>query len=171
MLTTKQKKEDLVRAGKAVGHAKLSFAIKSKTFHEVSYLSSFVIRSSAKLFLFSIQVKSTSLHGMQQNLGFLWYVFSRISTKLYPYFSLYRQNLQYTGKYGYNSVYMREDTDQRKPVFRHISPCVYRNNFSYVYFNLTRNWVMYICVLYIDLAILALYIQYNLNKAINIFSL
>ena len=45
MLTTKQKKEDLVRAGKAVGHAKLSFATKSKTFHEVSYLSSFVIRS------------------------------------------------------------------------------------------------------------------------------
>ena len=30
---------------------------------------------------------------------------------------------------------------------------------------------MYICVLYIDLAILALYMQYNLNKAINIFSL
>ena len=169
MLTTKQKKEDLVRAGKAVGHAKLSFAIKSKTFHEVSYLSSFVIRSSAKLFLFSIQVKSTSLYRI--SLGFLWYVFSRISTKLYPYFSVYRQNLQYTGKYGYNSVYIREDTDQRKPVFRHVSHSVYRNNFSYVYFNLTGNWVMYICVLYIDLAILALYIQYNLNKAIDIFSL
>ena len=71
MLTTKRKKEDLVRAGKAVGQTKLSFAKKSKTIDEVSYLSSFVIRLSAKLFLFLIQVKSTSLHEIGQNPGFL----------------------------------------------------------------------------------------------------
>ena len=50
---------------------KLSFAKKSKTIDEVSYLSSFVIRSSAELFLFSIQVKSTSLYEIRQNPGFL----------------------------------------------------------------------------------------------------
>ena len=54
MPTTKRKIEDLVRTGKVVGHTKLSFAKKSKTIAEVSYLSSFVIISSAKLFLFSI---------------------------------------------------------------------------------------------------------------------
>ena len=36
MPTTKRKKEDLVRAGKAVGQAKLSFAEKNKTIDEVS---------------------------------------------------------------------------------------------------------------------------------------
>ena len=128
---------------------KLSFAKKSKTIDEVSYLSSFVITSSAELFLFSIQVKSTSLYEIRQNPGFLWCVFYRISTKLYPYFSVYRQNLKHTGKCGYDSVYIREDTDQRKPVFRHISPSAYRNNFSYVYFNLTQNWVMYIYMFFI----------------------
>ena len=52
MPTTKRKKEDLVRAGKAVGQGKLSFAQKGKTIDEVSQFSSFVIRSSAKLLFF-----------------------------------------------------------------------------------------------------------------------
>ena len=38
MPTTKRKKEDLVRVGKAVGQTKLSFAKKSKTIDEVNYL-------------------------------------------------------------------------------------------------------------------------------------
>ena len=71
MPATKREKKDLIQAGKAIGDTKLSFAKTSKTIDEVSYLSSFVIRSSAKLFLFSIQVKSTSLYEIRQNPGFL----------------------------------------------------------------------------------------------------
>ena len=41
---------------------------------------------------------------------------------------------------------------QRKLVFRYVSPSAYRYNLWYVYFNLTLNQVMYICVLYFDLA-------------------
>ena len=112
-----------------------------------------IIRSAAKLFFFfSIQVKSTSLHKIRQKPGFLWNVFSRISTESYSYFPVYGQNLRYTGKFGYDCIYMRENTDQKNAVFRHISPSTCRNNFSYVYFNLTLNWLKYICVLYFDLA-------------------
>ena len=55
MPTTKWKKEDLVQAGKAAAQTKLSFAKKSKTIDEVSKFSSFVLKSSAKVLLFSIQ--------------------------------------------------------------------------------------------------------------------
>ena len=102
---------------------------------------------------------------------YLWYLFSRLSkilyrvyyigkpyiislriwTESYQYFPVYEQNLQYTEKYGYNSVHIRENTDQRKVIFWHISPSAYRNNFSSVYFNLTLNWIMYIRIVYFDL--------------------
>ena len=65
MPTTKRKKEDLVQAGKAVGQNKLSLAKNSKTIDEVSYLSSFVLRSSAKLFFF--QLKSNRRHCMKHD--------------------------------------------------------------------------------------------------------
>ena len=49
-----------------------------------------------------------------------------------PYFPVYGQNrIVNTGKYRYDSVHILEITDQRKPLFRHISCSVLRNIFSH----------------------------------------
>ena len=49
-----------------------------------------------------------------------------------PYFPVYGQNrIVNTGKYGYDSVHILEITDQRKPLFRHISCSILRNIFSH----------------------------------------
>ena len=51
-----------------------------------------------------------------QNAGFLLSGFSRIWTESYPNFSVYGQNVRvcpYMGKKGYNSVHIRENTDER----------------------------------------------------------
>ena len=49
-----------------------------------------------------------------------------------PYFPVYGQNrIVNTGKYGYDFVHILEITDQRKPLFRHISCNVLRNIFSH----------------------------------------
>ena len=46
-------------------------------------------------------------------------------TELYPYFPVFGQNQRWfcpnKGKYGYDSAHIRENMDQRKPIFRHIS--------------------------------------------------
>ena len=91
----------------------------------------------------------TSLHEKRQNPDFVWHIFFRLSSESYPYFPVYGHNLRYKGKYRYDSVHMRENRDQRKPVFRHTSPSAYCC--SYVSFNLTLlNWVMYIGIFYCD---------------------
>ena len=52
----------------------------------------------------------------------------------YPYFPVFGQNLRFcldTGKCGYDFVHIWENTDQRKPVFQHISCSVLLNIFSH----------------------------------------
>ena len=52
----------------------------------------------------------------------------------YPYFPVFGQNLRFspnTETYGYDSVHIRENTDLRKPVVRHISRSVLLNIFSH----------------------------------------
>ena len=49
-------------------------------------------------------------------------VFFRIWTESYSYFPVFGKNQRIclnTGKYGYDSVHTRENTDHGKPVFRH----------------------------------------------------
>ena len=48
-----------------------------------------------------------------------------------PYFPKCEQYRIRTGKYGYDSVYIRENTEQRKPVFRDILRSVLLNIFSH----------------------------------------
>ena len=64
-------------------------------------------------------------------------VFSRIGTE--------------STTYGKILVRLCPYTDQRKPIFQYVSPSAYRNNFSYVYFNLKVKGVFNICVLDFDL--------------------
>ena len=57
-----------------------------------------------------------------QNMGFFWAGFSCIWTESYSYFSVFGQIQRIclnTGKYGYDSVDIRENTDHGKPIFRH----------------------------------------------------
>ena len=54
-----------------------------------------------------------------------------ILTEPHPYFPVYGQNLGYTGKYGYDSVKIRENTNQKNRLFWHVSPSVYRINLSW----------------------------------------
>ena len=42
-------------------------------------------------------------------------------TRIFPYLDRISDPLEITEKYGYDSAHIRENTDQRKPVFRHIS--------------------------------------------------
>ena len=93
----------MVRAGKYVGQTKPNFGKKSKTIDEVSSFFSFVLRSLAKL-LFS-QFRSNRRQCMKYA---KIQAFSRTWIEIYPYFPVYGQNLQYTGKYGNDSVHIQE---------------------------------------------------------------
>ena len=69
-----------------------------------------------------------------QNAGFLLSASSRLWTESYPKFPVYGQNVRvcpYTGKKGYNSVHIRENTDERKPAFWRSAT----QRFSYQTFN------------------------------------
>ena len=59
--------------------------------------------------------------------------FCRIWTESYPYFPVFGQNQRFclnTGKYGYKSAHIWENTNQRKPVFWHISCSLLLDIFS-----------------------------------------
>ena len=72
---------------------------------------------------------------------------------------------QYTGKYEYNSVDIWGKYGPENARIWDISPSAYSNNFSYVYFNLTLNWVIVYVFFILILSILVLDIQYGLNKS------
>ena len=61
-------------------------------------------------------------------------VFSRMWTESYRHLPVFGQNLRFcpnTGKYEYDLVHIRENTDRRKSVFRHISRSVLLSIFSH----------------------------------------
>ena len=77
-----------------------------------------------------------------QNAGFLLSASSCIWTESYPKFPVYGQNVRvcpYTGKKGYNSVHIRENTDKRKPAFWRSAT----QRFSYQTFNQNLNIAKY----------------------------
>ena len=65
------------------------------------------------MFKWRLKMSSKRLHEICQNTGFLWFVFSHMWADLYPYFPVFRQNLWFcpnTGKYGYDSVHIRQNS-------------------------------------------------------------
>ena len=68
--------------------------------------------------------RTVTLHEIYRDIDFLLSIFSRRWTESYPYFLVFGQNWRFCpnmGKYGYDSVHMRENTDQRKSVFWYMS--------------------------------------------------
>ena len=137
-------------------------------------LSSFVLRSSAKLLFF--------FHSSQIDVTWSLYEKAKMRGFSDTYFPVYRQNRIRISQ-NIDRIYnIPENADTILSIYRKIrtreNPCIdifhpvrYRNNFSYVNFNLTLNWVMYIYVLYFDLANFSSCIEYSLNKAIMFFPL
>ena len=73
--------------------------------------------------LLKLKTPSRGLHCLKksQNTGFLWSLIFHIWTESYPHFPVFGQILWFcpdTKKYEYDLIHIRENADQRKPVFR-----------------------------------------------------
>ena len=128
----------------------------------------------SKLIIFPIRVESTSLHGKRLNPYILWYVFPHITTESYLYISVM------------DRIYdIRENVDtilpikgivwtKESPYFEIFYPvCVVTFSVTFILI-CTKLCCIYIYIYMFFILIwpmLALYIQYSPNKAINIISL
>ena len=79
--------------------------------------------------ILNVNTSILPLHEICQNTGFIWSVFSCLLAESESY--LNKRFCPNTGKYRYNFVHVRENANQRKPVFRHISQSVLLNIFSH----------------------------------------